>query len=393
MSSVPLYYDPNYDPRWVTFLNNYITSHGGIYRAASKLHVHPGTLDKILHNQKISLPTRKKIQEIIEAMVPATKNHQREGFGELVLIKQLRSFINECDSTTNAAIRLGVRPSTLEKLLSGKSVSSLSVAKIDSSLKRADILNKNFQNCTAPKAERLKQVFMYYKQYRSLERVGKKMGITRERVRQLLVEGTRLGLFEYKPFNYSYIPKEKIISDYANLLSLNKVAKINHVSPSYLKKLMTAYSITEKELEILERETRRARCVEEYALIKQRLGHHPTTTELQNTRAGHKLHSRINRYWGTINAFRESLNIPKPARLNPVWLEPRRRLSFIARMQHLDTLRECLQSSKPMSITEIVSESGFKPNRVRRILGLLIASSEVRKVGTGVATKYLLMSD
>lgn len=288
-----------------------------------------------------------------------------------------------------ASERLGVRPSTIERIISGKRMSSPTIRKIESILKQGFSPTVHLERRKS-REERFRLAHKLYIELGTLEAAAKEMGLTRERVRQLLVKGDRLGLFQYKPFNYPYISREKLVSDWTLLLSAGKVAAVNDISSSYLKKLMTAYAITEDEIAIFKQDGRRARCIEQYNRLRDHLGHHPTTTELQNTTGGHTLHARINRLWGTIDTFRESLNIPKPDRLDPVWLEPRRQLAFFARMQHLDTVRELLSFSNPMTLSEMVSESGFKPNRVRRLLALLLASGEVRKVGTRSGTKYLL---
>ena len=55
--------------------------------------------------------------------------------------------------------------------------------------------------------ERLKHVHKLYEDLGTLA-AGRVIGVTRERVRQLLVKGSHLGLFEYKPFEYPFVAKE-----------------------------------------------------------------------------------------------------------------------------------------------------------------------------------------
>lgn len=386
-------------------LSDFISAAGGLYEAAMKLNVYPSTLEKILQGRELSKLTRQKIEDAfgtITGPAPRTTLPQRGAIdteASSSIIGNLRSFIKECGSIPIASIRLGVRISTLEKLLAGTSVSFHSKQKIgrllnDRELRKASIAYP------ASMVERLTKVHVLYKEHGTLEAVGREMGLTRERVRQLLVKGSRLGLFEYKPFTFPYVPKEKLIADYTHFLSLSKVAQINKISPSYLRKLMTAYSITHNELDFCAKEARKARCVEQYNRIMDKLGHHPTTTELQATSEGHTLHTRINRLWGSIDAFRQELNIPKPPQGSRSfredtrrWREQRQRLAFIVRMQHLDLIRECLAGSGPLAASQIVYECNLRLQRVWKLLGLLMATGEVTREGKFGTTKYRLVSD
>ncbi len=334
-------------------LKRFIEACGGLRSAAVRLNVYPTVLKKILDNRPIPLVLQRKIENAAKILPPSRPS-------DAELKSRLRDVIEKCDSP-NAPPE--------------------------------DSFSVSEKNLRPSMVEKLRRAFTLYKELGTLEAVGKRMGVTRERVRQLLVKGSDLSLYEYRPYNYPYVPKEKLIQDCINFLSLSRVARVNNISTEYLKKLMAVYSITEKDFYTYRQEGKRKRCIEQYGRIKGKLGHHPTTTELQRTREGHSLNARIIRLWGAFDAFREALNIPKPARMSPYWLEPRLQLAFIARMQHLDTLRECLSALRPMSVSEISMKCGFNLNRVRRLLKLLIAAGEVQKVGETTATKYQLAFD
>ena len=88
------------------------------------------------------------------------------------------------------------------------------------------------------------------------------------------------------------------------------------------------------------------------------------------------------------------LNISKPVKTFPEasrkWMENRKHLAFIVRMQNLDQIRECLERSGPLGTTEIASEFNMKPQKVFRLLGLLLAREEIIRCGVGSATKYTI---
>lgn len=236
--------------------------------------------------------------------------------------------------------------------------------------------------------------FHAYQEGGTLEYVAKRMHLTRERIRQILTKGTHLGLFNYTGRDYHYIDKNKIIDDFSKHLSLNTVAQTNGITSSYLKRMLTAYKITEKDLETIRSSSRRNKCIEFYRKIEAELGHPPTTTELQNRKGWRYLSIKISRMWGSIDAFREELRIPKPIRTFPEasrkWLENRRRVAFIVRMQNLDQIRDCLTKTSPLSSSEIASECNINPPKALRLLNLLLSRGEIVREGAWSSTKYYL---
>jgi hypothetical protein len=137
--------------------------------------------------------------------------------------------------------------------------------------------------------------------------------------------------------------------------------------------------------------------MEQYKNLLDKAGHHLTTTELQSTSEGHALHSRINRLWGAIDAFREACNIPKLPQGSPTfrkdterWRAHQQQIALVSRMQQLDQLREYLGSHRASGTAEIGVDCGLNYQRVLRLLGLLVRAGEVRKSGQGSVTKYIL---
>jgi hypothetical protein len=156
----------------------------------------------------------------------------------------------------------------------------------------------------------LLQVHHLYQTRGTLQQVADEIGLSRERVRQLLVKGSEFGLFEYQPFSGIEIPRKKIIADYRHYLTLKGVAKVNQVSISYLKRLLKLHGISHAELAEIGAEARKVICAERYHALVREWGHHPTTTELQRTASTHYLTTQIRRLWGSIDGFRRSQRIP-----------------------------------------------------------------------------------
>lgn len=258
-----------------------------------------------------------------------------------------------------------------------------------------DVLNKaKLKAIGADKIRFYMDCFHAYQEGGTLEYVAKKMCLTRERIRQILKKGTQLDLFNYTGRDYHYIDKDKLIEDYARYLSLSAVAKVNDVTNSYLKRMLTAYKITEKDFEAMKVNSMKNKCIESYRKIEKELGHSPTTTELQDKQSWRYLSMKISRLWGSIDTFREELQIPKPIRKFPEatrrWQENHRRIAFIVRMQKLDQIRDCLIKAGSLSCTEIAYECNIKLPAALRFLNLLLARGELIREGTGGSTKYKL---
>ena len=388
---------------WELFdsLRAFIGECGGLCEASVKLNVSTSTLQKMLSGNPMSAATVKKVADYVEKRTLGGDPVQSRislSVSKIPLRDKLRNLINNEMDVLKVASILKVGPTTIHKILNGVRITRSIEKKIKVTLENINSIN-DLGTGNPPLISRLQGIYKMYQEEGTLEAVANKIGLTRERVRQLLVKGTKIGIFEYKPFNKPYIPKEKLIDDYTEMLSLQKVAKANQISVNYLKELMTAHSITESDLKSHHKVGRRQKCINLYYRIKENIGHNPTTTELQNTREGHALHAQINRLWGSIDSFRESLNIPKPPQGSPSfkedvkpWIEHKQRIAFITRMQHLDRIRECLRSS-PKGRMQIDSECNLHPNRTLNLLALLRSAGEVQQVGATHTTKYRLITE
>jgi hypothetical protein len=205
--------------------------------------------------------------------------------------------------------RLGVRPSTVRKILSEKPVSQIVQTKINSALREGAAAMPVRIRCSS--LERLLDVHRLYQKERTLQAVGERIGVSRERVRQLLVRGSKMGLFRYESFRYTqpFVSKEKILGDYKRFLRLNRVARENSLSRWVLIKLIDLYGITPNDLKRIRFERWKLQCIEEYKGYAVKLGHPPTTAELQKG-SGRYLSHKITKLWGSFGAFRKELQNP-----------------------------------------------------------------------------------
>ncbi|MDC4227718.1 MAG: hypothetical protein MPW15_26710 [Candidatus Manganitrophus sp.] len=223
------------------------------------------------------------------------------------ILSLLRERINNHFDILEVASNLGVTPSTLRKILAGRPISRFIKKKIGPILEgkeeRVSINRKRYG------IERLRDAYHLYQQKKTLQGVGDEMGLSRERVRQLLVNGAAVGLFEYKPLYRMDISREKLLDDYERLLSLKAVAQANKTSISCLYRLCKLNYITDHELEERKIAGWKRLCIERYDTAVRRLGRHPTTTELQQMGLASSLLRNIRKLWGSIHTFRRECGI------------------------------------------------------------------------------------
>ena len=357
--------------------------------------VYPSTIRKIQEGLPISHAPNENWVFAVADTTLSTPDHVRTNpFSALA--SKLREIVKSDVDMFDLASKWGVTETSLRKIYEGKTVTRALIKKVEAALCRPD--PKELFTKPSAAIERLRTIHELYEQLGTLEAVGKQVGLTRERVRQLLAKGKNIGLFEYNPHEYPYVSKEKLIGDYVQSPNLGYVAKVNQIPQGYLRKLLTAYSITELQLASYRKEARRSKCVEQYKQLVAKAGHHLTTTELQSTREGHALNSRIIRLWGTTDSFRSALDIPIPAKGSASfredtrkWREQKQQVAFVRRMQQLDHLREYFHSHGSVGTSQIAVECGTTQARAHHLLSLLVKSGEVQKIGQSLATKYMLI--
>jgi hypothetical protein len=176
---------------------------------------------------------------------------------------------------------------------------------------------------SSPKVRRLLFVHERYRAIGTLAGVGREIGLTRERVRQLIQKGVVLGLFEYKRLvktvHLINIPKEKIIEDYRNLLEFKLVAEKNRITLYQFYHLLSVYQLSREEIEKIRLQGYQLKTILHYFSFVRKKGGHLSTTELQKTGEGRYLSVKINKLWGSIHVFRKELKIASPTKkLRPI---------------------------------------------------------------------------
>ncbi|MDC4205948.1 MAG: hypothetical protein MPW17_05180 [Candidatus Manganitrophus sp.] len=230
------------------------------------------------------------------------------------LSEEIRERVHSNDDLLKAASTFKVTPSTLRKILAGKPISRFIERKI-----RA-VREGGAESRSAHRRRmylvRLLEVYHLYKTRGTLTAAGQEIGLSRERIRQLLTKGSEIGLFEYPPSRRPKVSREEILADYRRYLKWSAVAEIHSLSIDRMRRLLRYYRITHKELCAIRTEGRKERCIALYKAAAGALGHHPTTTEMQGICSTRYLATQIRKLWGSIASFREELKIETPLHAN-----------------------------------------------------------------------------
>lgn len=245
------------------------------------------------------------------------------------------------------------------------------------------------------KSSRFQQVREAYERLGTLEKAGKELGLTRQRVSQILSKGKQLGLFSYerKSGNLRVLKKELcrevLIKDIELLYSETKICLKYNINNTKLKTLLRYFNIDFKEYQ---RATRAGRYIQGYSKIVDALGYHPTTTELNSRPEWRKIWVGIDRYWGSINNFRKDFGIEKPKlRLHPntvLAFQKAKEKKSLLKQEKKGKVLSLIRQEGPISAALIRNKLGLKPAMAWNYIKELSKEGLVAKIGVGKKVKY-----
>lgn len=255
---------------------------------------------------------------------------------------------------------------------------------------------KTYFRDTDKSSFRYQQVKDAYERLGTLEKAGKELGLTRQRVSQILLKGKRIGLFSYehKCGNLKKLKRELtreiLIKDIELLFSKTKICLKYNINEKKLKSLFRHFGIDFKEYQ---RATRAGRYIQWYSKIVDDLGYHPATTELNSRPEWRKVWVGIDRYWGNIDNFRKEFGIQKPKhRLPPGFtalIEKRKAVGEANRKNII----ELLKTKGILSLKEISAELGLSGGNVYNYLREFRENGVIEQAGKGNRVKYVIKQE
>ena len=163
---------------------------------------------------------------------------------------------------------------------------------------------------------RILRVKKAYEKYKTLKETAENLNMSKERVRQILKMGEKLGLFTYKTnskkrkeeldqqIKASHI--ENLINKGYTRFEISKRLKITPGELDYLRKHLKI------KPNINNASAKQERYLRQYLKLSKKIGRYPTVTELKANKNTRSLYNQIQKYWGGIKNLRKSNNIPKP---------------------------------------------------------------------------------
>lgn len=242
---------------------------------------------------------------------------------------------------------------------------------------------------------------------------GKRLGLSRQRVQQLLEKGQKLNLFKHKS------RRESLDEIYRQ--TVDKIA--NKLDPKGLERLMirygtegcrqyfqTKYGLRKVDFEQLLQKCRpdRARIQrerikkrwaaakfeirKEYEKFVSRLGHHPSTPEMFADPKFKKFGLRIGRYWGSYSNFRKELGLPIINMRINMHNNPKI-IAFLQRLKEdrnkkLALIYEFIRKNKGTTSKQISDSLGLNLPAVRRCLKEIIEKGKIKYVRYNKARMY-----
>lgn len=150
---------------------------------------------------------------------------------------------------------------------------------------------------------------------KSMQEIAQELGVTRQRVHQLLQAANRNGLIGPDLLDCCTpevnIERRKFIATLRKCTSRVVVARTLGIPLLRVNVLAAEFGI---DLAEIRRKKQAARVFADYNALYMATGVHPTTTEMYQHKTWHAVLGRIQRIHGSIAAFREQYGIPTPAR-------------------------------------------------------------------------------
>lgn len=147
----------------------------------------------------------------------------------------------------------------------------------------------------------------------TLRKAAERLGMSHERVRQLVRLAVRQGLVPALPSKDSRLPPNPFPDRGTMLTVLHQYGTISAVSRATgypltrLRRKASRYGLSVRDLlELYRFHRKHVVAVRRYRQIAARFGYHPTTTELQAFQEGSNVDRFIRRHWGSIDAFRSA---------------------------------------------------------------------------------------
>ena len=266
-----------------------------------------------------------------------------------------------------------------------------------------EIPNKKLRKLSNSKIDFSKTVFQLYKEYGTLEKVGREVGLTRERIRQILERGNRYGLFEYPikkelifyPFLIKYFTnKEELLNELSDCSKKDEMLETLNTDIINFNKLLEYFNLDIRDVQIYSKKKKLKRQYDEYV---EKIGHHPTTTEMREDKETRNIWAKITRYWGSMESFRQEFEYPFIKQGNPKfkenvreWHQQRSALVMLRKKSYMEIILKNLSDRGPLNKKYLARECNISEQDCLSILNSMIKREEIIRLKPGAQAVYMI---
>ena len=266
-----------------------------------------------------------------------------------------------------------------------------------------EIPSKKLRKLSNAKINFSKTVFQLYKEHGTLEKVGKKVGLTRERIRQILKRGNRYGLFEYPikkelisyPFLIKYFAnKEELLNELSDCSKKDEMLKILNTDTINFNKLLGNFNLDIRDVQAYSKKKKSKIEYDEYV---EKTGHHPTTTEMNEDKKIRNIWVKITRYWGSMADFRQEFGYPFIKQGNPKikenvrdWQQQRSASVILRNKSYMQMILQNLSENGALSNKYLADKCNIKEQNCRNILNSMIKRGEIILLKRGAKKTYTI---
>ena len=236
------------------------------YLAAAGAYLYPKTIENVIARRPIAQVTLEKVERALKHGKLQPKVYPLAQADSLA--DRLHRFLITCGGTVQAASYLNVDPLILAKLIYGRQVNSRFRSHVIRRLEKAQGRSQSVQTLPAavssekPTGDSLgqcSQAYELYKRYGTLESVGRRLNLSRERVRQLIHRGIAYGVIPAEPHYteavrpFPFSSREEFLIAYEKTPSIRRLVQNLHVSKERLKRFCRAHAVLREDLEHIRR--------------------------------------------------------------------------------------------------------------------------------------------